>query len=203
MTKIIRIIFFGILLICISCKSEFTTPELENNFTLNQISDFEKISQFFTQQICKNNEESDFKKCFEKMLPELVENGWVPILENVDFEKQKEMYNSISELTFNKIWGFAKSWKYGNETAYRRIDVANSPYVLYLQDVGKKYKYVREYVEGIKQSGGIEGMGLLQKYIYLNPNDLNLDDPNIQFLISVHYLTQNDNEKRTEKWDEK
>ena len=41
----------------------------------------------------------------------------------------------------------------------------------------------------------------LQTHIYQNPNDLDLNDLNIQIIISIHYLTQNDNEKRVEKWN--
>ena len=204
MTKIARIVLSGILLIFISCKPEFTTPELNKNFTSNQISDFKKITEFFTEQICQNNEISDFKSCFEKMLPDLVERGWNPILENVDFEKQKEMYKSISILTFNEIWGYGKMWKYKDKTEYKSIGIITTgKYLKYLKNVGIKNKYVAEYVDGIYSTGDVESMGLLQNHIFKNPNDLDLTDFNIQVLISIHYLTQNDHEKRVEKWNEK
>ena len=204
MKKITRIILSGILLICISCKSEFTSPELEKNFTSSQISDFKTITEFFTEQICQNNEESDFKNCFENILPELVEHGWNPILENVAFEKQKEMYQSITKSTFNEIWGYSKMWKYQDKTEFKSIGInINGKYLAYLQNVGDKSKYIADYTEGIYTAGDVESMGLLQNHIFKNPNDLDLNDVNIQILIAVHYLTQNDHEKRVENWNDK
>ena len=202
MTSVSRIILVIIILIFVSCKPKFTSPELENHFTSIQISDLETITDFFNKQISQNGEESDFKTCFEEMLPKLVEDGWLPILESIDFEQQKEMYSSISATTFNKIWGFGKTWKFGDEVAYRSVGVANSKYILFLRDVGKNYQYIKEYVDGIESRGGIADMGSLQLHIYLNPNNLNLDDPNIQIIIAVHFLTMNDSQKRVEKWSE-
>lgn len=202
MTKIAKILSIGILIISISCSKEYSSPELRKNFTKEQISDFKKITEFFTQQICNNNQNLNFKSCFEKMLPELVEKGFIPILENIDFEKQKEMYNSISKSTFNEIWGFGKTIRYKDKKEYKSIGAnMNGKYLTFLSDVGINNKYISEYAEMTYSIGDFESMSLLQNHIYNYPKDLDLNDINIQILISIHYLTQNDNEKRNEKWN--
>ena len=201
MTKIAKILIIGILIVNISCSNEYSSPELRKNFTKEQISDFKKITEFFTQQICNNNQNLNFKSCFEKMLPELVESGFIPILENIDFEKQKEMYNSISKTTFNEIWGFGKTIRYKDKKEYKSIGAnMNGKYLIFLRDVGINNKYISEYAEMTYSIGDFESLSLLQNHIYNNPKDLDLNDINVQILISIHYLTQNDNEKRNEKW---
>ncbi|WP_378172105.1 hypothetical protein [Aquimarina sp. SS2-1] len=192
MKKNITILVCGILLALISCKSEIRTPELEKHFSSNQISDVNKITEFFTEQICKNNKKSDFKSCFEKMLPELVQNGWKPIREIVDFEKQKEMYNSISNETFNEIWNYHKRQNLTKEVEYNSIGINTSgKYINYLKEIGSKNNYVAKYVEEISASGDVPSRASVQNHIFENPNDLNLMDPNIQVLIAINYLTQN------------
>ena len=202
MTNITKIILFGLLLICISCTKEFTSPELQKSFSPTEISDFKTITEFFTQQICRNNEKSEFKSCFEKILPELIERDWNPILEKIDFEKQKELYQSISKSTFDKIWGYRKIWTATNRVYYKTIEITrNGEYLNYLKNVEDKYKYISKYTDRIHESGGIEAMGLLQNHIYLNPEDLDLNDINIQILISIHYLTLNGEENMEEIWE--
>ena len=103
-------LLFGVVILQLSfsCKSQYSKVELDNNFSTDQISDLNKITDFFKNQISENKN-SDFKACFSKILPELLENGWQPILTKVDFEKQKELYNSISKSTFDEIWEFGKA----------------------------------------------------------------------------------------------
>ena len=85
---------------------------------------------------------------------------------------------------------------------YKSIGVKTvSDYIEYLKELGLKNKFIRDYTNGILARGGIDGMFSLQTHIYQNPNDLDLNDLNIQIIISIHYLTQNDNEKRVEKWN--
>ncbi|PKP43995.1 MAG: hypothetical protein CVT95_11490 [Bacteroidetes bacterium HGW-Bacteroidetes-12] len=202
MKKITKILLIGFLILNYSCKNDDSNKELKNHFTENEIEDLKLVTAFFKEQICQNKTKSDFKKCFEEILPELVNNGWQPILERVDFDLQKKLYDKISKSTFDKIWGFSKSRKYPEKTEYKSIEVGTSgEYIDYLKEFGIKNEFIKEYTNGILSRGGIDGMGSLQNHIYQNPKDLDLTDFNIQIIISIHYLTQNDNEKRNEKWN--
>jgi len=199
------ILIFGIMILQsnFSCKSELSTRKLKNNFTTEQISDLNKIINFFKNQICQNND-SDFKTCFSEVLPKLLEYGWQPILEKVDFGKQKELYKSISETTFKEIWVFGKTTYPETGLELRSVGSKyNGKYQKYLTELGKYNAEIKEYTERLIASGDFESMGLLQQRIYINPSEFDLDNPNIQLLIAVHYLTQNDQEKRKDKWEVK
>lgn len=189
-----------ILLLSFACSAQFSTTELENNFSKEQIEDLSKITGFFKDQICENKN-SDFKTCFSNMLPELIEYGWRSILEKVDFEKQKELYNSISQSTFEEIWEFGKATYPDTGLELKSMGSKyNGKYQKYLTELGKNNTEIKKYAERLIATGDVESMGLLQQNIYKNPTELDLDNPNVQLLIAIHYLTQNDQQKRTEKW---
>ena len=184
----------------LSCASKFSTTELQNHFSKDQINDLQKITEFFKSQICANKS-SEFTTCFTETLPALMEYGWEPILENVDFDKQKELYNSISKSTFNEIWDFQKETFITTGLEFRSIGSKyNGKYQKYLTELGKDNSEIKEYAERLIAAGDFESIGLLQQRIYKNPNDFDLNNPNIQLLIAIHYLSQNDQQKRREKW---
>jgi hypothetical protein len=196
----LKILFIGFLLIQLnsSCSEKFATTEMENNFTAEQIDDLKKIRDFFENQICEKKGD-DFENCFSKMLPELIEFGWQPILEKIDYNKQKELYESISMSTFNEIWEFQKIIYPESENELKSIaSKYNGGYQKYLTELGVKNSQIRDYAKRLIKAGDFESMGLLQQNIYQNPNEFDLSDANIQILISVHYLTQNDQQKRNE-----
>ena len=195
-------LIFGIAIIQLnfSCKTIYSTNELKNNFSTEQISDLNKITTFFKNQICEN-QNSDFKTCFKKILPELLENGQQPIIEKIDFEKQKELYNYISKSTFNEIWEFGKTTYPNTGLELKSLGSKyNGKYQKYLTELGKNNANIKEYTELLIDAGDFESMGLLQQMIKENPEEFDLENPNIQLLISIHYLALNDQQKRTDKW---
>lgn len=199
----VLILIFGIIILQLSfsCKSQYSTVELENNFSTDQISDLNKIRDFFKNQISENKK-SDFKVCFSKILPGLLENGWHPILEKVDFEKQKELYNSISKSTFDEIWEFGKATYPDTGLELKNLGSKyNGKYQKFLTEFGKNNSEVKNYADRLIEAGDFESVGWLQQSIYKNPEEFDLDDPNIQLLIAIHYLTLNDQQKRTDKWE--
>lgn len=186
-----------------SCSTEFSTPELQNNFSKEQIDELQKITEFFKNQICKN-EKSDFKSCFSKILPDLLEYGYLPIFDNINFDKQKELYKSISNSTFEEIWTFGKATYPDTGKELKSMgSTYNGKYQKFIIELGKNNTEIKKYAELLVGGGDFEPMGLLEQWIYLNPADFDLDNPNIQLLIAVHYLSHNDQNKRTDKWDSK
>ncbi len=194
----IRVLLIGFLIIQLNTFSSknFATSEMKKNFTAKQIDDLEKIRDFFVNQIC-DGRNNNFEKCFTKMLPELIEFGWQPILEKVDFKKQKKLYESISQSTFDEIWEFQKITYPESENNLQSIaSKYNGRYQKYLTELGTKNKQIEIYAKRLIEAGDFESMGLLQQNIYKNPNEFDLNDSNVQLLISVHYLTLNDQQKR-------
>ena len=194
------LIIICILILNFSCKTKFSTSELRNNFSKDQISDLNKVTDFFKSQICENDN-SDFKTCFSKMLHELLEYGWQSILDNVNFDKQKELYNSISKSTFEEIWEFGKATYPDTGLELKSVGSKyNGKYQKFLTELGKNNNEIKDYADKLIGAGDFESMGLLQQRIFNNPTEFDLDNPNVQLLIAVHYLTQNDQQKRTDKW---
>ncbi|WP_188655211.1 hypothetical protein [Yeosuana aromativorans] len=174
---------------------------MTNNFSKEQIKDLEKITDFFKSQICEN-QNSDFKTCFTNILPDLVEYGWQPILEKVDFEKQKELYSSISKSTFNEIWDFCKSRNLKTGEEFKSTcSKYDGKYQKFVTELGEKNPQIKEYAEKLIGAGDFSPAPWLQWNIVDNPKAFDLNDPNIQVLISIHYLSQNDGQKRDEKWE--
>ncbi len=197
------IFIFGVIILQLnfSCESEESTTELKNNFTTEQISDLYKIIDFFGSQICENNN-SDFKTCFSEILPDLLEYGWQPILDKVDFDKQKELYNSISKSTFEEIWIFRKATSHETGLELKKVSSKyNGKYQKFLSELGKNNNEIKDYTDRLIGFGDFESMGLLQQRIYQKPTEFDLENPNVQLLISIHYLTLNDQQKRKDKWE--
>ncbi len=159
------------------------------------------MTSFFQNQICETKN-SDFESCFSEILPDLVNNGWLPILNKVNFKEQQVLYNSISPSTFNEIWKFGKMTTPKTGEEFKSLGSRyNGKYQKFLTEVGLNNPKIKEYSERLIADGDFETMGLLQSWIYNNPKYFDLNNPNIQLIISIHYLTQNDQQKRTDKWD--
>lgn len=200
MKIITKILLIGILMINSSCNREFTSSEMRNNFTENQISDLKLLTDFFTEQVCNENNNLIYKDCFEKLLPEIIETENNPFIENIDFTKQKEIYQSIDKSTFNEIWRFGKSINLKSKIESRNIRVnLNGKYLSFLKEIGTNNPYIEKYVEMTKAIGDFESIGYLQNNIYKYPDKFDLNDPNIQTIIAIHYLSQNDHFNRKER----
>ena len=196
-----NLIILALLILNVSCKSQFATNELNHNFTKEQISDLQKITDFFRTQICAD-ENYEFKTCFEKFLPDLVNSnfGYKAIYDKVDFEKQKLMYKSISKNTFDQIWSFCHTTNYHLNTEYESLCGAGytKQYVKFLIELGKSNKIIADYADKLIASGDFDSSSYFQQRIYDNKNDFDFSNPNIQLWIAIHFLTQNDQEKRNE-----
>jgi hypothetical protein len=173
---------------------------LRNNFSKEEIADLQRITEYFNNQICED-ENSDLRSCFHKVFPDLLEDDGQSVLDNVDFEKQKELYHSISKSTFEGIWEFRKAKYYSTGLELKTITSRyNGKYQKYLVELGKNNTEIKKYTEDLIDSGDFEPINSFQLRIYKNPSKFNLDNPNIQLVIAVHYLTYNDQQKRTDKW---
>tara|TARA_R110002111_G_scaffold199_1_gene2264 strand:- start:355 stop:813 length:459 start_codon:yes stop_codon:yes gene_type:complete len=143
----------------------------------------------------------EFRSCIDSLIPYLGEYGYIPILENVEFEEQKEMYSNFESDLFSEIWEFGKARNLRENKTYKSIGLnIEGKYALFLKDLSKRNPDLKQYYESIMGAGNWESMGLLQQRINTNPEYYDLKDPSIQVLIAVHYLTQNDQQKRKEPW---
>jgi hypothetical protein len=149
--------------------------------------------------MCGGND--DFKSCTDSIILHLGEYGWQPILDNVDFDAQKELYSRFESDLFSEIWDFCKSRNLRENTTTRKLCLKpDGKYVQFLKDLSDRNPDLEQYYEMITGAGDWESMSLLQQRIFTNPEFYDLKDPSIQVLIAIHYLTQNDQQKRKETW---
>lgn len=188
---IISILFF------FSCSSELTTKELNNHFSKEEIQDLKKIIEFYKNEI-SNSSSSDFKTCFNSQLKEFSEKGKNPKIYNLDYSKQKALYNTISKETFNSIWYFCELYDSKTHITKRIICFdSKTKYKNFLADVGKYNKHIAEYAK-IQNNSGLDTTTWLEQTILMYPKEFDLLDQNIQLIIAIHYLSQNDRNKRNE-----
>ncbi|MVO11080.1 hypothetical protein GOQ30_18065 [Flavobacterium sp. TP390] len=201
----IRKIFFGIIILGFfaSCKSQYSTSELKNNFTENEIEDLNKIREFFISETCVNTQ-NDFKSCFKKIPHEYLQAYGNGFWENINFERQTELYKQISKSTFDKIWMFCKSGNPNEPDKHYKFlcAVSQGQYSNYLSELGKNNKRIAEYAKSINDYGAFTSLELTTWEILNNKKYINLNDPNVQLILAIHFLTLNDDLKRVEIWTE-
>ncbi|WP_051191579.1 hypothetical protein [Flavobacterium gelidilacus] len=184
-----------------SCKTQYSTTELNANFNSQEIQDLNKIRDFFKVEMCIYRD-LNFKDCYKEIPHDYLDASGNPFWTNIDFEKQQKLYNEISISTFEQIWTFCKT-KYRIKPGLEfKTICANSEgkYQKYLSELGKKNPRIAEYSNVVNSSGHYDSIDLQYWEIKKNKKYINLNDPNIQLILAIHYLSLNDQEKRDEKW---
>jgi hypothetical protein len=194
------ILIFGIitLQVNLSCKTQYSATELNNNFTTEQKADLKKITNFFKNQMCLNMD-SDFKTCYEQIPHEYLEATGNQFWTNINFKKQKKLYEQISKSTFDEIWILCKSTEY--ETGKEKHSLCpnlTGKYYNYLSDYGKQNPAISEYAKKINASGDFFIMDIRYWNVLNVKKHFDLSNPNIQLILAIHYLSLNDQEKRNE-----
>lgn len=197
MRKTIILTFVVIILqLNFSCKSQFSTTELNNNFTAEQIADLNKITEFFKSEMCLHMD-SDFKTCYERNPHKYLEATGNGFWTNIDFKKQNELYEEISKSTFDEIWMFCESTVYPSQSKVKSLCAnATGKYQKFLADFGKRNPRIAKYAERIQASGDYNGLDIQYWEVLKDQKSFDLNDPNIQLILAIHYLSMNDNAKR-------
>ncbi|WP_051119730.1 hypothetical protein [Gillisia sp. CAL575] len=191
-----KILIIIIILLITSCKSQYSTAEIRNNFTPNQVKDLNKITEFFKEQICFNTE-SDFRKCYKRIPHDYLKANGSGFWTNINFEQQKDLYDQISKTTFNEIWMFSNATFNPSGTKAKNLSaVATGKYQNFLADFGKSNARIAKYAERIKAFGDYGGFDFDYREILKDRNSFDLKDPNIQLILAIHYLSLNDQDTR-------
>lgn len=197
--KVIYII--PILFLFFSCGSDFSTPEMRNNFSKNEIKDLEKIVSFYKNQL-SNKKQSKFEDSFNDALNNFMYNENRDDFYNINFDDQKMLYNSISKSTFNEIWSYNKSYMFEKSETYKTIGFKNKgKYNSFLKEVVKKDTIIKEYLNRLESAGDFNNSNYFIYDIIKNKDLYNLKDPNIQLVIAIDNLSINDIRKRKEKFN--
>ena len=141
--------------------------------------------------------DSDFKTCYERTPHEYLEATGNGFWTNIDFEKQKELYEQISKSTFDEIWMFCESTYYPSETKAKSLCAnATGKYQKFLADLGKTNPRIAKYADRVQASGDFNGLDIHYWEVLKNKKYFDLNDPNIQLILAIHYLSMSDNSAR-------
>lgn len=197
--KVVYILLFVFSLV--SCNDSFTTNEMKNNFSNDEIKNLKMIVDFYKEQL-SNEKNKDFEKVFNETLVLYLKNQNRDNFYNINFNNQKNLYNSISESTFNKIWLFNKSYDFEETTINKRLGFKNEGnYNSFLKDVAINNSIINGYINILESAGDFSNSNYLIYDILKNKESYNLKDPNIQLIIAIDNLSINDNLKRNEKFE--
>lgn len=179
-----------------SCKTQYSTTDLNANFTDEQIADLNRITDFFKREICLNMD-ADFKTCYERIPHEYLEATGSGFWTNINFDEQKELYNQISKSTFKEIWMFCESTYYPSKIKAKNIcAVGTGKYQKFLADLGKANPKIAIYAERIQASGDFSTLDIQYWDVLNDKRSFDLNDPNIQLILAIHYLSMNDQAAR-------
>ena len=139
----------------------------------------------------------DFAKCYKQTNHDSLQAEGKGFWTKIDFEKQKELYEQISKSTFNEIWMFCESTFYPSETKAKSLCAnATGKYQKFLADLGKTNPRIAKYAERIQASVDFNGLDIQYWEALKNKKYFDLNDPNIQLILAIHYLSLNDNATR-------
>ena len=191
-----KLLIFVFIILITSCKSQYSTTALRNNFSADQIEDLNKITEFFKEQMCFNTQ-SDFRKCYKRIPHDYLKAYGSGFWTNINFDQQKDLYNQISKKTFNEIWMFSTATFYPSGTKAKSLSaVALGKYQKFLEDFGKHNPRIAKYAERIKANGDFSGFDFNYREILKDRKSFDLKDPNIQLILAIHYLSLNDQDTR-------
>ena len=180
--------------------SQNVTPELDKHFSLREIQELNIIADFFQDQICSDQPNSSFANCFLRSLPKIMDPERDYIGESINYEKQINLYQSLSESTINKIWTFCTYQRVDEpDTEWEQMCISDDPAISrFICDTGKSNEYYNTICQKLNIIQDFND-GYLETNIKENPHLIDLNDRNVQILLSINYLTRNDIKKRDRK----
>ncbi len=199
MNKVIFIILF----VCnTSIRGQKLKVDMSNFFTEQEILDLNKLTDFFQDELCDKSNGTDFKRCFLKSIPLGNELYFESLSEQISYRKQKRIFKSISDSTFNKIWNLCPTTILISIPEYEFLSICfsgNNKLMEFLNAIGEQNEYVKYYAERLDNIGEFDHSYLLTENIKTKPEEWDLEDRNIQVFLAIHFLTQNDIENRNKK----
>ncbi|GAB4157193.1 MAG: hypothetical protein Tsb0033_08710 [Winogradskyella sp.] len=184
MTFKVRMFLICLSLTLLSCKNEYSSPELEKHFTESQIEDLNKIKTFFINDIM-NVDMDNFHKNFINEVEKMEASG------SPYFSKKKidSVLSSISADTFNEIWEKRiDSTQLKNKIYDYLLPKYQGKYQIFLADISKKNKAVDHYYRRMINSGDFNRLSMLG-YIKEYPKEFDLKNINIQILLAIQYIS--------------
>ena len=162
MTRLIFFLFGPFLLL--GCTQKSKINNFSSHFNQAEIRDIQKITTFFKEQMCGPN--NGFETCIDSLNLFLIENGWQAIFENIDFEKQKELYNSLESKLFDEIWSFCKSSNPKIDWERKSICLNSfGKYLTFLKLISVGNPILGAYTEELQRAGDFVSISIIESEI--------------------------------------
>jgi len=184
-----------ILLIISACSNTNNVPsEIKKHFNDNQIEGLNNIVDFFSEEALNNNQEN-FKDSFKEELLSKYLEEIDTVLKNIDYKKQKQSYSSGFSSVFDEIWEIKTDSDKELKGQKYMLPNINGQFLKYLNDLKTSNELAQFCYKATIESGDYR---FLPFYFYVsdNYNEIDLDDFNNKLIISIFYLSGNDDNKR-------
>ncbi len=180
-----------------------TDPTIGQVFNKAETEDLTKLLAFFEEHICaKQSADSiNIASCYPHYFDSLkkaAEEGNVII--GIPFDRQRALYEQISQTTFQEIWEFGKRVKSHTTDTLRYLTYRqDGKFVAFLKRAGSDNDAIKNYYETLRQAGDIAPS--MRAALLINYPFYNLQDISVRLMLAIHYLTLNDQILRHEKYE--
>ncbi len=196
---------YKLLIICILslgiCTGQESKVDLNEYFSDTEVKDLNTMADFVQRELCGSVDETKFGNCFKFSLPDLADWKQSYVQDKISWRRQKRLYSEISDSTFDKIWGLCKTWRtIEPKYEYKSICFSqNENFIRFLKKMGESNPYLEGYAEKLENVGSFDSGNFLVWNIIEYPQNWDLEDRNVQIVLAIHFLTQNDKQKRDKK----
>lgn len=179
------------LLLNTSCVRSQDNEDLKNHFESKEIAELEKLTSFFDSVVQQKTLIKDIPLAYKEFLKKLSESKSLSeIVEYYRFDMKGPIEDQISTNLFNKIWVIEKSNRYKvKDSVFSSLNInTNNEYIKFLNSNSKNI-VIKKYYEGVMSSGGTSPS--LTAVLQHDYNNLDFNDFNNRLIITIHYLTLN------------
>lgn len=198
------------LILCLfwSCQSDSSTSAISSNiedlplvrkhFSLPEITALATVKTFFEAQICSvapsDLTATDRSDCYSNYIKKVKYN----IENNLAFFDID--YAAYQQLLAKESYAIlADNWYQVSDSVRTYSNFSTTgKYFQYLQELSKKDKLVAAYYNRLSRINDVSSPAMWS--LMTTPTVFNYDDPNIQFVIAVHYLTWLEDSEVSERY---
>ncbi len=180
-------LLFSVLLFNLSCNKDETSVALKKHFSNEQINDLKLIHSFFITEHL-NGLKKKFKEEFYLLTKTNEYHGLDSLFNKARFNEQLELYNSISQTTFDEVWIMVPQKKYEDEK-YIALNMKGK-FIYYLKGLTKN-DFAKTISNKLELAGDLNYF-YIYSYVFNNYKSFDFENYDNQLIISVCYLTMLD-----------
>lgn len=160
---------------------DFRTKQIDSCFIKSKKADLQVINSEFDKRFLKDEKFNiiSYRDKLENLENADYYNEFIDMI-NINIKYIDTLKSVISKKTFDEIW------KYDYSRNSYNLNMEGE-YMLFLKSLSEDNEIVKEYYDAIQLAQGISPA--MVRIIQKRYSKLDLSDPNIELLISIHYLS--------------